>query len=332
MARFSTAFLIRFGLGLAIATAGVALFAAHPGIALAHHVAVTEHGDCAAWETKAEYIGGPEDRKVVVDVVINGEVISQTYFFDLAHLGHLDYYLLYSRSGTGSLVTSGTITMYSRVNGKYTNVADQDSPALTFTCSAPTATRTPTATATAATPVPTSTSTPTRTATATATQTPSGSGNTATPTRTPPGNASATATPISDTSATATPNGEASATATPTDTGNAETPTSTAQAEGSVTPVPTATSTVTRRSATPTATGTATPTAGGPPRSVTATPTLVIVVLGETPTPRSGLTVNRLPSAGSGRGTAGRDVLIVMGALLVIVGGTTFATGWRPRR
>ena len=283
MARYSAALRLRTGIGLAIVAAGIALLIARPGIALAHHVTITEQGDCGGWETKAEYFGGPEDRKVVVDVVINGEVISQTYLFDATHLGHVDYYLLYDRTGTGPLLTSGSITMYSKVNGQYTYIADQDSPTLTFNCGGPTATRTATATATATegvqgtvTPVATATSTPITTDTPSATETPSGND---TPTATPGGNDTPTATPGSNDTPTATPDNSetptatltvnetptATATLTSTLTPIATTPTSTVEAEGSVTPIPTGT--VTRRTATPTRT--ATPLAGSPTRPAT---------------------------------------------------------------
>ena len=159
MARVASSGWIRTCAGLALFFAGAVLFVARPGIALAHHVVITEGGDCGGWSTKAEYIGGDSDRKVVVDVMINGEHISQTFYFDNApgHLGHQDYYLLYQRSGAGAVTTSGTVTMYEKSHGSYSVLAGTDTTALDLVC----ATATPTSTATA----PPPTATPSATAT-----------------------------------------------------------------------------------------------------------------------------------------------------------------------
>jgi hypothetical protein len=189
----------RLALSTSIFVAGAALPVARPGVALAHHVTVAERADCAGWETKAEYSGGDGDRKIVIDVMINAEHIAQTLYFDNApgHLGHANYYLLYDRTGTGSLHTSGTIIMYELLDGTYTHVVDSDAPAADLVCATatPTATNTTAATSTA-TDIPTARPvTPTDTPTPTATEHEQG---TATPpaTFTPTATATATATDV----------------------------------------------------------------------------------------------------------------------------------------
>lgn len=188
MARFCSSRWMRLLAGTTMLIAGIAIFVARPGIALAHHVTIAENADCNAWSTKAEYVGGPEDRKVVVDVTINGEHISQTFYFDLApgHLGRVGYYVLYERSGSGSLTTSGSVIMYQRDSGgAYTQVADSDYTSVNLVCaSSPTATATPTDT-----PLPPS-ATPTATSTVEAQGT-----TTPIPTDTPTTEATATGTP-----------------------------------------------------------------------------------------------------------------------------------------
>jgi hypothetical protein len=84
-------------------------------IAHAHHNTVTESASCTGWSSRADYEGGNQDRKIVVDVTIAGEHISQTFYFDngAGHLGRQDSYVLYTRSGIGAVDTSGTITIYS---------------------------------------------------------------------------------------------------------------------------------------------------------------------------------------------------------------------------
>lgn len=157
-------------LGGALLVVGMLVVVARPGIALAHHVMISDRIDCAGWETKAEYVGGSADRLVVVDVVINGKVISQSFYFDNkpGHIGHQDYYLLYDRSGSGPLHTSGTVTLYEKSRGnRYDVVSGAESTNIDLNCvtptsspAAPTETATPIATATAAdtaTPVATST-------------------------------------------------------------------------------------------------------------------------------------------------------------------------------
>ena len=183
MARLGTSRWTRIASGLAILTVGIVMFVARPGIALAHHVTITETAACEAWSTKAEYVGGPDDRKIVVDVTVNSEHIQQIFYFDLepGHLGHVDYYLLYERHGTGSVVTSGTVTMYQRApGGAYTQVADTDLTSLDVSCGeSPTGTpvpsTTPTSTATVeeqGTTTPIATDTPTTVPTATDTPEP----------------------------------------------------------------------------------------------------------------------------------------------------------------
>ena len=53
---------------LALAIAVAAAFALHAGAALAHHDAMIESASCDGWHSEADYVGGSEDRKVVVDV------------------------------------------------------------------------------------------------------------------------------------------------------------------------------------------------------------------------------------------------------------------------
>jgi hypothetical protein len=107
------------------------------GVAHAHHNTVTESADCSGWLSKADYIGGNADRMVVVDVVIDGEVIQQTFYFDNAHghLGRQTFYNLFERTGTGSVQTSGTIKLYSKQNGSYTKLGDTDTLSLQFDAS-----------------------------------------------------------------------------------------------------------------------------------------------------------------------------------------------------
>ncbi|MEX0749284.1 MAG: hypothetical protein WD359_00610 [Dehalococcoidia bacterium] len=153
----------RITFGAALAAAGLTMLFARPDAALAHHIETDEDYACDGWTVRAEYIGGNGDRMVVVDVTVNGEHIDETFIFDDDHLGHQDYYLLYERSGTGSLQTSGTITMYERGRRGYTIEAGTDGTDIDLVCAAPTSTATKTATATPSTtntPVPTATSTP----------------------------------------------------------------------------------------------------------------------------------------------------------------------------
>jgi hypothetical protein len=203
MPLFRTSSWARIALGIAVFVAGIVLFVARPGIALAHHIEIHDEIDCESWETSAVYIGGDDDRKVVVDVVINGEVIQQEFYFDNepGHLGHQDEYVLYTRTGTGTLLTSGTITMYERDgDDDYTIDADSDYTDINLDCDdeevatatpvAPTSTpqpeNTPETPATnTAVPQPTGTplaeETPAATSTAVPTATPSGPSPTDTP-------------------------------------------------------------------------------------------------------------------------------------------------------
>ncbi len=155
---------------LVVLAAGV--LALSVGTARAHHNTITESANCNGWLSKAGYSGGSQDRKVVVDVTIDGEHISQTFYFNngAGHLGHPSTsYNLYTRSGDGAVDTSGTITMYSKQGGSYSKLEDTDHPNLHFTaanCATPTHTATATATRTS-TPTKTSTLVPTSTNTAT---------------------------------------------------------------------------------------------------------------------------------------------------------------------
>lgn len=296
----------RIGLGLAVMAAGLAALLARPHAALAHHVAVDDQASCSGWTASAEYIGGDEDRMVVVDVMINAEHIAQTFLFDEAHLGHQDYWLLYERTGTGSLQTSGTVTMYERGrSGGYTRLAQTDYTGVDLVCASPTATPTRTATATSTppatnTPIATSTSTPTPQDTVE-----TGGSVTPIPTETP--------TPETSVEATITP---------------LATETSTPSAQGSTTPL--ATNTPSRDGNTRTATSTA----------IVATPTFTDEVRGSTPpeqpsgpdSPSGANSGNppetgaRLPNAGDGMDGVS-FVVAAMGFALVILGVATIVGG-----
>ena len=275
------------------------------GTALAHHTQVVESADCTGWSSKGEYIGGTGERKVVVDVVINGEVIQQTFFFDddaPGHLGVQPSWLLYERNGVGPVVTSGTITMYTKVNGVYSNVADQDSPGLNFDAGS-CATNTPTPTKThTPTNTPTKTNTPTNTPTNTHTPT-----ATNTPSHTPTDTPTNTHTPSNTPTGTFTPEptDTPTATNTPTDTPT-NTPTVTNTPSNTPTNSPTNTHTPTN-----TPTNTNTPTTRREPSNTptpepSSTPTRVITVLPFTavppvqPPPVVRPPVTDLPSAGTG--------------------------------
>ena len=162
MARYTVTRWRRLAFAAAILLAVAVPLVVRPGIALAHHVTAMETGDCTAWDTKAEYFGGDGDRKIVIDVMINAEHVSATLYFDLGvgHLGHTDYYLLYDRSGNGSLHTSGTITMYEKIGATYSHVVNNATLGMNFDC-APSPTATSTATATTVPPTNTVTSTAT---------------------------------------------------------------------------------------------------------------------------------------------------------------------------
>jgi hypothetical protein len=200
--------------------AGVAVFVARPQAALAHHAESSFEGDCTGWTISAEYIGGDEDRKGVVDVVINGEVVQETFLFDneAGHLGHQDFWVLYQRTGTGSLHASGTVTLYKRTGGAYTTFDNSATVDADLDCGEePTVTPGQQGTVTPLptdTPEPTATGTPEPTATETAVPTAT---NTAEPTPTEDITTDGTVTPL----ATNTP----AASATPTMPAEESTPT-----------------------------------------------------------------------------------------------------------
>lgn len=224
MTQIRTNGVVRIALGLALLAAGAALLLTRPSVALAHHAQTATTGDCAAWTTKGEYVGGNEDRKVVVDVTVNGEHILQTFYFDYGpgHLGHQGYWLLYTRSGSGSLVVSGTIVLYRRSgSGAYTIVDNSEVVSVNMQCATATPTATPTSTGTY---TPTTIPTDTPTVTSTLTPTPA---DTSTPEPTNTTEPSSTSTPA--------PTNTQGATSTSTP---ATTPTSTVVSEGSVTPLP----------------------------------------------------------------------------------------------
>lgn len=296
-------------LGAVVLAAGVAVLIARPGIALAHHVMISSTVDCAGWETKAEYIGGNADRLAVVDVVINGEAISQSFYFDdhPGHLGHQDYYLLYERTGTGGLQTSGTITLYEKSHGnQYSIVADSDSTNIDLVCVTPTATA-------HATDTPTPAATATETAAA------------ATPTAQLQGTITPLATETPVTTQTAT---EVSATPQPSQTavaGGTTTPvgTDTVTPGGTTTAVPTATVTSSASAHTPTAPGGGSPTLTSSVRGITHGDT-------STDAPGSPTGARRsLPPAGDGGRKRNAIVLLLFGLAVAVVGGVAFASGVR---
>jgi hypothetical protein len=288
----------RFTIGAAFAAAAFAMLLAHPQVALAHHVKLSDDASCDGWTVRAEYIGGDEDRMVVVDAWINDEHIDETFFFDegTGHLGHQDYFLLYERSGTGSLQTSGTVTMYARDwRGRYKETVDEDYTGIDLVCATPTppVTATPIATDT---PVPTATSTPTPD------DTPETSGSvTPLPTDTPDTTIESTITPL-------------------------PTETSTPSAQGSTTPLPTntpsrsrSTRTATTTSETPAATPTFTDEVrGGTPPAQPPAPDSPSGGEGDTPETGTGL-----PDAGDGGMDGVSFLLAVLGFALVIVGAAT---------
>ena len=298
MAPMRTNGIVRIALGLALLAAGGALFLTRPGVALAHHTETSTSGDCAAWTTNAEYIGGDEDRKVVVDVTINGEHILQTFYFDYGpgHLGHQSYWLLYERSGAGSLAAGGTIVMYRRNHaGAYTIVDGSEVVSVNMQC---------------ATATPTATSTNTHTATAIPTDTPAATPtNTSIPTETATPEPSSTSTPL----ATDTP--AATSTTTP-----APTATSTVVTEGSVTPLP------------PTGTAEA-----APPTFVSTVEALLPPgepagpsMRGQPPSDTPSETASGLPNAGAFAGS-GRDALLraLSGLALAAAGLVAVSSGLR---
>ncbi|MEX2247940.1 MAG: hypothetical protein WEC75_14800 [Dehalococcoidia bacterium] len=266
------------------AVAGILLLTV--SAASAHHNQVTEAADCTGWLSRGDYIGGGADRKVVVDVVINGEVIQQTFFFDNGpgHLGHQDEWELFHRDGEGPVDTSGTVKMYAKQNGQYTQLVDSDTLNLHFNDDSchPTATPEPTQTHT---PQPTSTNTPLPTST-----------NTAQPT--------GTHTPISTSTKTAEPTSTHTAQATSTKTAE-------------VTRTRTAVSTATK---TKTKTATTVPATTVPP---TQTPQSAVEGVQQPPAPPVSETL-ALPSAGDGSGsgsartTAGFALLAAAFGLAVI--------------
>jgi len=291
--------------GLALCAAGLAAFFARPGVALAHHVTVTEGGDCSGWFVRAEYIGGGDDRMVVVDVTVNGEAVQQTFYFDNApgHLGHQDYWLLFERTGSGAVHASGTIIMYAPDGGAYTDIVDSDAVAWSLVCEDATATPTssPTATATATpTTAPTSTPSAVPTATATATISPPAT-DTPEPTETP---FREDVTPLPSATATAAPSSPTAAAHT-----------ATATPQGSMTATP-----------------------AGDTTTAIVTPTFVDSVLGITPTPRGSDTAggppprtgNAFPS--TGRGTDVGSMAWAFASLLLAGAGLALAsTGLRLR-
>ncbi len=320
MALFTASRWHRLGFGTAVFAAGVLLLIARPGIVLAHHVTITDNLSCSSWSTKAEYIGGPSDRKMVVNVMVNDEHIAQTFYFDndAGHLGHQNYYLLYQRAGTGSLHTSGTITMYQKVNGAYTSVASVTNANANLTCAS---TATPTNTATppsTATPIP-STSTPT----------PTPGQPTNTPTSTPTAGEPGTETPV----ATNTPQPTSTTT-----TSETITPIATETATAVTTATATSTTVSVQSTSTPESTNTSVATGSIETPEPPSTPTLVSLVRnstfpehpGEDQSPSSP-SERALPSTGQGARTPGAILVGLLGTVLAAIGLAVCASGMRTR-
>ncbi len=288
------------------------VFVLHAGTALAHHDQMNESANCDGWHSEADYVGGGEDREVVVDVTVAGEHIAGTFYFDAAHLGHQASYVLYTRSGNGSVDTSGSISMYSRgSNGHYNLLDGVVHPNLHFDaakCSTPTNTATATPVPTH-TPQPTSTTQPTRTATSTSTPK---------PTRTATGTAVATNT----------------ATAAPTDTPRpADTPVPSATPSQ---PAATLTATAPAGGSGPTASATPPPPTSSP--VPTATNTEVSIVLESVRPPTSGGASPSGPGASflpdTGLGPVGDGIAAALIALAVLAAGAIglMSLGLRLRR
>jgi hypothetical protein len=288
---------IRVALGVGALAAGIVVFLARPGVALAHHLELTQQLDCYSWSIRSEYIGGSGDRKVVVDVTINGDHIFEEFFFDNApgHLGHPASYVVLDESGSGSVVATGTVKLYEKRNGSYVYVADVETVSANLVC-APTPTNTPAATAT-----------PTDTPEATATNTPV---------------STSTATPTSPAEPTETPGIAGTVTPLPTHTpGTPATATPTAPSGGENTPAPSATPEATSTPETPVET----------PES---TPTFVDEVRGSTPpaggpTPPAGDTGTLFPDTGDGRATTQGFIVALLGLALAGTGLTIIARGLR---
>jgi hypothetical protein len=95
----------RFGLVGALVAAATMVMAVFVTSAEAHHGDFYASADCYTWEVGATYVGD-SDRRVDVDVTVNGEhiVISDT--------GYQTGDTLFERSGTGSVDAEGTVKVY----------------------------------------------------------------------------------------------------------------------------------------------------------------------------------------------------------------------------
>ena len=60
----------RFAVGATLLAAGVMLFLLRPGVALAHHVDLSQTTTCDSFSVEADYIGGDEAR--YAQVWVNG--------------------------------------------------------------------------------------------------------------------------------------------------------------------------------------------------------------------------------------------------------------------
>jgi hypothetical protein len=160
--------------GVLVAAAMVAMALLATSVA-AHHGDFYAEADCYGWKVGAKYVGD-EDRRVDVDVTVNGEHIVSS------DTGYHDGQKLFERSGVGSVDATGTIKVYFKKHGTW-KLESKRSLDFHFDFSpcvpTPTATATPTETPPA--PTPTATSTPT-------------SPPEVAPTETPPGVSTSTAT------------------------------------------------------------------------------------------------------------------------------------------
>jgi hypothetical protein len=321
--------------GVVVLALGVVLLKA--GTASAHNVTAAPGASCAGWTYVASYNngggGGPGDnRLVVVDVTIGGNVIKDYQYFDTltthpappAGFTVIDHpplvsFTLFNLSGpvtdfpvaasgsikiyqTGATGSPSTDAYYNQYLPQYSQDPIPAVPPLPGHC--PTSTGTP-ATATA-------TQTPAPTHTATSTNTPAPATNTPTETASTTPAATSTNTPAPTNTPTNTPIGTATPTNTPISTSTPQTPTNTpiSTATHTTTPIatatpltptntPTSTSTpVGDVSATATSVGTSTATAIGT-ASATATQTPGGVVVASTSTPTTTAPATPLAAVGT---------------------------------
>jgi hypothetical protein len=159
----------------AVTAAVIAAMALLTTAAEAHHGDFYASADCYGWKVTGKYVGD-EDRRVDVDVTINGEHIVSS------DTGYQTGDVLFERAGTGSVDAVGKIKVYYKSHGEWKLEAKDKldfhfdwAPCETPT-SSPTPESTPSATPTpGATPSPTAEATPSPTAEATPSPTPESS-------------------------------------------------------------------------------------------------------------------------------------------------------------